>query len=436
MALEPKTWLLEWEQRLNSLDSCPRYGRLESANGASLLACLPGGRIGEQVLLGKGQQPAVVVGFSQGRLVLQPLGEQLDLRPGTEVRALGTTPRIPWSENLLGHVLDVRGRSLDGRTLPVPSRFCNLHQRAPAPMLRRPIENRLTTGVKAIDGLCCLGQGQRVGLFAGAGVGKSSLLAQIARSSQADCNIVCLVGERGRELNEFIEKGLGCHGLNRSVVVAATSDEPAGVRAQALPMATALAEGFRQAGKSVLLLVDSITRHARALREIALSAGEPPGRRGFPSSVFDRLAALLERAGNDAKGSITSVYTVLMEDNGEDDPLAEEIRSLLDGHIYLNPDLARAGCYPAVEPCQSLSRLMNDLVEQKHRACADEFRNLWAAFEQRKDLIAAGVYEAGSDPLTDRALAIRPRLMDFLKQDFNESVPFEETCKLLNQLSG
>jgi len=278
----------------------------------------------------------------------------------------------------------------------------------------------LKTGVKVIDGLLTLGLGQRVGLFAGAGLGKSTLLGQMACGAQTDCVVVCMVGERGREVREFLHVTLGPKVMERCVAVVATSDEPAGVRAMALPTATALAEGFRAKGANVLLLVDSLTRHARALRERAIGAGELPGRRGFPSSVFDQIASVVERAGNDHKGSITAIYTVLTEDRDEDDPVAEEVRGLLDGHVILSKDQAKRGCFPAVDPARSISRLMSSLVDKSHLRASEEFRRLWATYEERRDLIAAGAYEPGTEPLTDRALASYESMLGFMTQDRDE----------------
>ncbi len=432
--LSPAERLKRWADLIPGCDPCLRLGSLQAACGATLLARLPGGRIGEQVAIGPDRRSAEVIGFRDDLVVLLPHGGRAELSPGMDVRATGRAMTVGWSPELLGRVIDAQGRPLDGRSLPRPCEYLPLDASAPTPMERAPIERRLATGVRAIDGLVSLGEGQRIGLFSGAGVGKSSLLSQIARGTEADCTVLCLVGERGREVGEFVHHGLGPEGLRRSVVICATSDAPAGERARALPVATAVAEGFRKAGKRVLLLADSLTRHARALREIALSAGEPPGRRGYPPSVFDRLAALVERTGNDARGSITAIYTVLTEDHPEDDPMAEEARGLVDGHILLSPDLAREGVFPALDPCRSLSRLMDRLVSEDHRNAADEFRRLWSAHEDRKDLIAAGAYEPGSEPLTDKALTLRPAMLDFLRQKARESCDFTTSVEQLSAL--
>ncbi|MBN2493188.1 MAG: FliI/YscN family ATPase [Deltaproteobacteria bacterium] len=429
--------LLEWKQRLRVANPCVRSGRLEAVQGSSLLASLPGARLGEQVRIGPNSRPAEVIGFRGERALLLASGRRDQLGAGQRIVARGEVFRVAWSEDCLGRVLDASGRPMDGRPAPAARAWMPIEAPAPSPLQRRPIEHVLPTGLRAIDGLTCLGEGQRIGLFAPPGVGKSSLLGQIARHGQADCNVICLVGERGRELGEFISDALGTEGMARSAIVCATSDAPAAERARALCAATALAEGFRARGQRVLLLVDSVTRFARAVREIALDAGEPPGRGGYPPSVFDRLAALVERAGTDERGSITAIYTVLTEHEAEEDPLAEELRSLLDGHILLSTELARQGCFPAVDPIRSLSRLMDRLVDDEHRLAARSLRALAAAWEARRDLIAAGAYEPGSEPETDRAIALRPAMLDFLRQERDERCPLASCVeKLVSTFGG
>jgi FliI/YscN family ATPase len=413
--------------RLAHCESWRRIGRLEGVSGSSLLATLPAGRVGELVTIGPQGRVAEVTGFRESRVVLTALGDRKSLRAGMEVVAEGRPVTIGFSRHLLGRVLDPAGRALDGRGRPRTELELELYAPAPAAMQRRPIRDLLPTGVRSIDGLVSLGHGQRIGLFAGAGLGKSSLLAQIARGAEVDCSVVCLVGERGREVQEFVEQGLGERGLKSAVVICATSDAPVGLRARALPAATAIAEGFRRQGKRVLLLVDSLTRCARALREISLSAGEPPMRRGFPASVFDRLARLVERTGNDQFGSISAIYTVLTEDLSDEDPLAEEVRGLLDGHLVLQPALARSGCFPAVDPVRSLSRLMGALVTDSHREAAREFRRLWTAYEERRDFIAAGAYVPGSEPAVDLARRCRPEMLRWMRQTTAERSQLQAT---------
>jgi FliI/YscN family ATPase len=428
--------LSNWKKRVASFNPVRRSGRLEAAIGATLTATLPGARLGEQVLIGRNRVPAEVAGFKDGRVLLLPIGNGSGLSSGLKVRGTSRTFRVPWSEDLLGRVLDAQARPLDRREPPRTCMTLPLDAAAPSAVDRPPVRKPLVTGIRALDGFATLGRGQRMGLFAGPGLGKSTLLAQIAKGTQADCIVLALVGERGREVSEFIRDNLGRDGLARSVVVCATSDRPAGERARVLPVATAIAEGFRASGHQVLLLADSLTRHARALREIALSAGEPPGRRGFPPSVFDRLAALVERAGNDGDGSITALYTVLTEGDPEDDPLGEEVKALLDGHITLSPHLARSGCYPAIDPCASLSRLMDRVVSGKHQEAARKIRKLIGSYESRRDMIVAGAYEPGGDPELDRAIAIRPAILDFIRQEPEEKSSLERTLADLLGLAG
>jgi len=425
-----------WKKRVASVNPVRRSGKLAAAVGATLTATLPGARMGEQVLIGKSRVPAEVAGFKDGRVLLLPFGDGLDLSSGMRVQGTSRTFRVPWSEDLLGRILDARARPLDRREPPSTCTTLPVDAEAPSAVDRPPVRQPLATGIRALDGFATLGRGQRMGLFAGPGLGKSTLLAQIARGTQADCIVLALVGERGREVSEFIRENLGPEGLARSVVVCATSDRPAAERARVLPVATAIAEGFRASGRHVLLLVDSLTRHARALREIALCAGEPPGRRGFPPSVFDRLAALVERAGNDADGSITALYTVLTEGEAEDDPLDEEVKALLDGHITLSPHLAQAGCYPAIDPCFCLSRLMDRVVSDEHHEAARKIRELISVYESRRDMIVAGAYQPGGDPELDRAIAVRPAVLDFIRQGPGENSDLERTTADLFQLAG
>ncbi|MBW1809807.1 MAG: FliI/YscN family ATPase [Deltaproteobacteria bacterium] len=425
-----------WARRIQRTNPCRRTGRLEAAIGSTLLATLPGACIGERVLIGPENLPADVSGFKKNKVVLSPDCCGKELSEGLEVRGTGCAFRYPWSSGLLGRVLDAKGNALDGISLPKPSHNIPIDFLPPSPLDRKPIQQPLITGIKALDGFNTIGCGQRIGLFARPGMGKSTLLGQIAKNTKADCTVLALVGERGRELHEFIHRDLGKVGLQHSVVVCATSDAPAAERARALPVATTIAEGFRRQGHSVLLLVDSLTRHARALREIALASGESPGHRGFPPSVYDQLAQVIERAGNSRIGSISAIYTVLTENDPDDDPLAQEIEGLLDGHIILVPELAEAGCFPAIDPAASLSRLMDQMVTPEHRESARTVRRLWSAYQQRRDLIAAGAYEPGSEPITDQAINKMPKIVDFIRQAANEVSSFDETVEKLLQLAN
>ncbi|HUU03844.1 MAG TPA: FliI/YscN family ATPase [Myxococcota bacterium] len=422
--------------KVRGANPCLRSGRLEGLVGSILTASLPGARVGERVLIGSRQAAADVCGFRGKLAMLLPAGECGKLSEGSVVRATGSEFRLAWSEKLLGRVLDARGRPLDGRPAPEAECYIAPDFPAPAPLTRKPIGAALECGIRAIDGINTLAQGQRLGLFARPGLGKSTLLGQVARGARADCIVLALVGERGRELPEFIANDLGEEGLRRSVIVCATSDRTAAERALALPVATAIAHGFRSRGRSVLLLADSLTRHARALREIALAAGEPPGRRGYPPSVFDGLAKLIERSGNDSRGSMTAIYTVLMDADADDDPLAIEVKGLLDGHIVLDRDLAGQGCFPAVDPVASLSRLMDKVVGSEHLVLARQLRLLWSSYEQRRDLIAAGVYEPGSEPLTDKAIEKRPLIIEWLRQAPGERCTLQDSLLSLKSIIG
>jgi type III secretion protein N (ATPase) len=318
---------------------------------------------------------------------------------------------------LLGRVLDGLGRPIDGRPAPTGLTSVAVDRAPPAALQRRPGSVPRSTGGRAVDGLITLGGGQRLGQFAGAGVGKSTLLGSIARGASADVVVVALVGERGREVGEFLEHSLGEAGRRRSVVVVATSDAPPVERLRAAQVATALAEHFRDLGKSVLLLVDSITRFARAQREIGLAAGEPPARRGYPPSVFTQLPRLLERSGQGEEGSITAIYTVLVEGSDMDEPIADEVRGILDGHIVLDRRLAERGHYPAIDVLASLSRVMPSVTSRPQQALAQRARALLASYEEKRDLIALGAYSKGSDARVDQAIAAAPELEQFLRQD-------------------
>ena len=422
--------------RIAEIEPCRRTGKLVAVSSGTQVATLPGAMMGELVKIGRKEVPAIVVGFDGTRTILSSMARNTSLVRSMAVHATGTRAKVGWSEKWLGRVICPLGEPLDGHRLPPAEMALPLDAPAPHPLRRKPVNQVLPTGIKVVDGLVSMGLGQRMGLFAGAGVGKSTLLGQMASGAEADCVVVCMVGERGREVREFLDVSIGPETMKRCIAVVATSDEPAGIRAMALPRATALAEGFRATGANVLLLVDSLTRHARALRERALGAGEPPGRRGFPSSVFDHIASLLERTGNDHRGSITAIYTVLTEDRDEDDPVAEEVRGLLDGHIILSPTLAGQGCFPAVDPARSISRVMNSLVDEKHMKAATEFRKLWSAYEERRDLIAAGAYEQGTEPLTDRAVASRDAMLEFISQGVADNFRRDIVAELEKAISG
>jgi len=411
-------------------------GRVRGVTGLRITAVLPAARIGDVVVVRRRGAPllAEVVGFDEGVVVALPLGETTGVGTDDAVESTGAPLELRVGEGLLGRVLDGLGRPLDGRPLsrgePLPV------DRAPIPALqRRLVDAPLATGIRAIDGLLTLGVGQRIGLFSGSGVGKSTLLGSLARSAAADVIVVALVGERGREAKELIEQSLA-PALARTVVVVATSDAPAVERLRAAQVATTVAESFRDAGKRVLLVVDSITRVARAQREMGLAAGEPPARRGYPPSVFAMLPRLLERSGPGAVGSITAIYAVLVEGDDLDEPITDEVRGILDGHIVLSRGLAERHHYPAIDVPASVSRTMRRVVSSEHLASAGTVRSLIALANEKKDLVALGAYRAGSDPAVDRALAAEDEIRRFLRQPEGDAPSFESTVLSLSHLSA
>lgn len=369
---------------------------------------------------------AEVVGFQDNQLILMPFDDVQGVRPGSPVVPAGRPFLVPVGDELLGRVLDGLGRPLDGQPLRV-RRWRPLDIALPNPMERRPIDSVFVTRVRAIDALLTLGQGQRIGIFAGSGVGKSTLLGMLARHASADVIVIALVGERGREVQEFIEHSLGPEGLSRAVVVAATSDRPALQRIKAAWLATAISEEFRERGYHVALLMDSVTRFAMAQREVGLAAGEPPVSKGYTPSVFGLLPRLLERAGTGARGAITGLYTVLVEGDDHTDPIADTVRSILDGHVWLSRDLAHERHFPAIDVLASVSRLMNSLASPEHRALATEALEALATYRRMRDLIAVGAYTPGAQPEVDRAIRLFPRITTYLRQDPGAIADWETT---------
>src|SRR4051812_15598952 len=376
--------------------------------------------------------PAEVVGFRDSRTLLMPLGEMHGIGPGNSVTASGSQLRVPVGEELLGRVVDALGRPMDGLDGEAfePVAMRSTTAAPPAALSRPPISERVSLGVRALDALVPCGRGQRLGIFAGSGVGKSSLMGMIARSTSADVNVICLVGERGREVKEFIDRDLGS-AIERSVVVVATSDQPALVRIKAALTATAIAEHFRDQGADVMLMMDSVTRFAMAQREVGLAIGEPPATRGYTPSVFALLPKLLERSGTSPDGSITALYTVLVDGDDMNEPIADAVRSILDGHVVLTRELAHSGHYPAIDVLQSVSRLEGEIMTPDVREGATRLRSLLAAYRDKKDLIAIGAYERGSDPVTDKAIDLKDSIDGFLKQRPNEAVPGPDSDDLL-----
>ncbi|NLC53189.1 MAG: flagellar protein export ATPase FliI [Firmicutes bacterium] len=426
-----------YRKKLAAVEPLCRLGQVEKVIGLTLEAEGPPTYVGEVCYLKtrSGQQVlGEVVGFRAGKALLLPLGEMEGIGPGSEVVALDRTLETPVGEGLLGRVLDGLGWPIDGREKPKTSGYYPLMADVRNPLARSRIEKPLSLGVKAIDGLLTCGQGQRLGIFAGSGVGKSTLLGMIARNSAADVNVIGLIGERGREVKEFIEKDLGPEGLARSVVVAATSDQPALVRIKGAYTATAIAEYFRDQGANVMLMMDSITRFALAQREVGLAVGEPPATRGYTPSVFALIPKLLERSGTAERGSITALYTVLVEGDDMNEPVADTVRGTLDGHIVLSRDLAHENHYPAIDILASVSRLMIDLASSEHRKAAATVRELMAVYRANEDLINIGAYAKGSNPRVDLAIKMYPAIQKFLRQDIEENISLAQTVEMLQTL--
>lgn len=427
-------------QALEQLDPLRYEGRVVRVIGLTIEAEGLPAEVGELCVVHsqRGEQSisAEVVGFTRDRVVLMPLGEMQGIRPGARVLSTGRNLEFRSGKALLGRVLDGLGQPIDGLGSLDGTRKVILGGRSPDPLARSPISEALPTGVRAIDGLLTCGKGQRMGIFAGSGVGKSVLLGMIARNVQADVNVIALIGERGREVREFIERDLGPEGLARSVVVVSTSDQPALVRVKGAWVATALAEAFRDEGLHVNFMMDSITRFAMAQREIGLAIGEPPASRAYPPSVFALLPRLLERLGTSDKGSITGFYTVLVEADDMNEPIADAVRAILDGHVVLSRDLAAEGHYPAIDVLQSVSRLMASVTSAAHQASARRIKEMMAIYANARDLINIGAYARGSDARIDRAISMNPRITGFLRQAPDEPAPFDDMLARVTRLEN
>jgi len=427
------------EHALTRAASVGIRGRVSKAVGMLIHASGVQAHVGELCeLTTPGEPPllAEVVGFAGGTAILTPLGPITGISALTEVIPSGRGHVCPVGDGLLGRVLNALGEPTDGLGPLDVHAHLPVHREPLNPLQRRLIERPLATGIRVVDGLLTLGEGQRVGVFAPPGIGKSTLLGMLARGSTADVNVIALIGERGREVKEFLEYNLGAAGLARTVMIASTSDRPPMERIKSAYAATTIAEHFRDQGKRVLLVMDSLTRFARAQREIGLASGEPPTRRSYPPSIFSMLPQLLERAGTGRTGSITAVYSVLTEGDEENDPIAEEVRAILDGHIVLSRKLAAANHYPAIDVLASVSRVMSHIVPREHRAAAAQFRSLMARHQELEMLIQIGEYQAGSDALADRAIESRPAMQAFLAQAPETSVPFDKTEAALRRLVG
>jgi flagellum-specific ATP synthase len=412
-------------------------GTVVGAMGLTLNATGVTAAVGDLVEVDAGARGllAEVVAVSADRLVCMPLGDLSGVHAGTRVRPTGMPLQVPVGTALLGRVLDGLGRPVDGGPPLGPGvSWVDLASETPHALSRTRVEEPLTFGVRALDTLVPCGKGQRLGIFAGSGVGKSTLLSQITRGTDADVRVIGLIGERGREVREFLEENLGAEGMARTVVVVATSDEPPLVRLKAAFVATRIAEAFRDEGRDVLLLMDSITRTAMAQREVGLSAGEPPATRGYPPSVFAMLPKLLEKAGTGATGSITGLYTVLVEGDDHNEPIADTARSILDGHIVLTRKLATTGHFPAIDVLESISRVAGAVVAPERMAEAREVRRLMGALRDVKELVEIGAYQAGSDPTVDRARQLAPVIDAFLRQPVEDLTPPEQSWSMLHQI--
>jgi len=413
------------------------YGKIVDVVGLTIEATGPPMHIGDLCYIrpprGGESVPAEVVGFRGDRILLMPLGEMAGIAPNSLVEPMFRPQSVRVGLELLGRVIGSMGTPLDGGPIPACCQQIPLSAAPPPPLHRRRITEPIGTGIRAIDGCITIGKGQRVGILAGSGVGKSKLIGMIARNTNADVNIIALVGERGREVREFIEADLGPEGLARSVVVVATSDEPALMRIKGALVATAIAEWFREQGADVLLMMDSVTRFAMAQREVGLAIGEPPTTRGYPPSVYAVLPKLLERAGTSSKGSITGIYTVLVEADDLNDPVGDAVRSILDGHIALSRSLASRNHYPAVDVLDSVSRCMMDIAPETHRLLSGELRKVLATHRDAEDLVNIGAYVEGSNPDIDRAIRLMPTVRRFLQQGIGESTKLADIQSQLHK---
>lgn len=429
---------MDWVERLQPIVTAEIRGTVVQTVGITVAAAgfpVPIGAIAEIERQGTAPIRAEVVGFKNDLTLLFPYGDRQGVRHGNVVRLAKTVRWLRVGSGLLGRVINAEGSAVDGKPQPLLSDRVYYDAAPPHPCSRPRIDEPLPTGIRVIDGFLTCGKGQRLGIFSAAGVGKSVLLGMMAKYTAADVNVIALIGERGREVNDFLERDLGPEGLAKSVVVVATSNEPAVLRVQAALAASAIAEYFRDQGKDVLLLMDSLTRFALAQREIGLAAGEPPTTKGYTPSVFALLPRLVERAGRSPAGAITGFYTVLVEGDDPNEPVADAVRGLLDGHIWLSRKLAGRGHFPAVDVTASLSRLMPDIVPAEHNRAAMKLRELLAAYRDHEDLLSIGAYRRGSNPLVDAALAMREEVDGFLRQEMRERAEYPQTVARLLQLA-
>ncbi|QLH53366.1 MAG: Flagellum-specific ATP synthase FliI [Candidatus Kapaibacterium sp.] len=427
-------------EEVEKTDTLTLIGRVSKVVGLVLESEGPKAKVGEICnLVNKNKRiisKSEIVGFRGNQILSMVLGDLNEIEPGTQIIATGEMLSVKVGDALLGRVLDGLGNPIDGKGEIITRHKRSVYASPPNPLQRQRISEPVATGIKAIDAFLTLGKGQRIGIFSGSGVGKSTLLGMIARKTSADINVIALIGERGREVREFIEKDLGEEGLNRSVVVVATSDAPSLVRVKAALVATTIAEYFRDQGLDVMLMMDSSTRLAMAQREIGLTIGEPPTTKGYTPSVFALMQKVMERAGTSTKGSITGLYTVLVEGDDLNEPVADTARGILDGHIVLSRKLASMGHYPAIDVLESISRVMNDIITKEHRIAVNKAIELLATYKSAEDLISVGAYQRGTNPKIDKAIAMHDTLMAFLKQDIEETHSFEETIQTLIEITS
>lgn len=435
--MDKKLSLRSYFHLLEQIDTLSNRGVVSRVTGHVIEAEGPAVQLGELCLLHCDEKiaRAEVVGFHDHTVLLMPLEEVHGVRSGTPVQATGRPQLIPVGDELKGRVLDPFGQALDDLPPPITAQRYPLDRDPPSPLKRQRIDEIMPLGVRCVDTLFTCGKGQRLGIFSGSGVGKSTLLGMMARHAKADVNVIGLVGERGREVREFIERDLGPEGLQRSVVVAVTSDQPALMRMKGAYAATSIAEYFRDQGQDVLLMLDSVTRYAMARREIGLAIGEPPATRGYPPSMFSLLPRLLERSGRGATGSITAIYTVLVEGDDTNEPVSDTVRGILDGHILLSRKLAMRNQFPAVDVLHSISRLAIELADDELNQAASWFREMLSSYEEAEDLIQIGAYVKGSSESIDRAVENIDIIREFLIQPYHEAAPFEESRERLIQMA-
>lgn len=435
--MEPITFD-KYKEMLGNISSISHTGKVTQVIGLTIESNGPTMELGQICLLHNYKRTfsirAEVVGFREGRVLLMPLGEPKGIGPGSLVESIHSVLKVAVSEDLKGRILDGLGNPMDGKGHISNKRLISIDNSPPNPLERKRISKPLVLGIKAIDGLLTCGSGQRLGIFAGSGVGKSTLLGMIARNTEADVNVIALVGERGREVKEFIQKDLGEEGLKRSVLVVATSDQPPLVRVKAALVATTIAEYFRDKGLNTLLMMDSITRFAMAQREIGLAIGEPPVARGYTPSVFAQLPKLLERSGNSSEGSITGLYTVLVDGDDFNEPISDAVRGILDGHIILSRDLANSNHYPAIDVLGSVSRVMPDIVGDDHLHKAGRIKTLLAAYRESQDLINIGAYNHGSNSTIDEAIEKMSQINEFLQQSVADRFDMITTMEWMSRI--